>query len=278
MLRSIFNTVAEDYEAARPGYPEALVEDILTFAALPDGARCLEVGCGTGQATLPFARRGLSILCLDIGLDLLRRAQANLSAYPSVRFQNIAFEDWTPEPEPFDLFLSATAFHWVPPEIGYPKAARILHPGATLALIWNLHLPEREGFFVEVDDLYRRYYPAYSEPRKRHPTVEPDPSIIRYIEETGSFGTVDARTYPFPQVYTTAEYLRLINTFSDHLAMPEEKRKALYTGIADLIERSYGGRITKNVLSVLYLAKKKATLDEHSTENGRADSKNLFMA
>ncbi len=98
MLRSIFNTVAEDYEAARPGYPEALVEDILTFAALPDGARCLEVGCGTGQATLPFARRGLSILCLDIGLDLLRRAQANLSAYPSVRFQNIAFEDWTPEP------------------------------------------------------------------------------------------------------------------------------------------------------------------------------------
>lgn len=260
LLRLIFDTVAADYDAARPGYPEPLIEDVLGFAALAPAARCLEVGCGTGQATLPFARRGFSILCLDIGAELIRLASENLRNFPAVRFQNTAFEDWIPGPDSFELLFSGTAFHWVPPETGYAKAGRVLRPGGALALFWNTHPPEKEGFFVEVDELYRRYAPAYVEPQNRQRVPEPDPSITGFIETTGCFGPVEVRTYPFPQVYTTAEYLRLINTFSDHLAMPVDKRKALYAGIADLIEGRYAGKINKHVLSTLYLAKRAGAL------------------
>jgi SAM-dependent methyltransferase len=258
-LRSTFNSVVQDYDAIRPGYPEELVGDVFSFAALPPNPRCLEIGCGTGQATLPFARHGCAILCLDIGEQLLARAAEKLRPYPAVRFQKAAFEDWSPEPEPFDLFFSATAFHWVPPEIGYPKAAQVLRSGGTLALFWNVHPPEkREGFFVEVDELYRRYHPGWVEPGKRKAKISPDPSITQAIDATGLFGAVDTRVYPSPREYSTEQYIQLINTFSDHLAIPEKERFALYSGIADLIERRYAGKVIKNAQTELFLARRRA--------------------
>ncbi len=258
-LRSTFNSVAEDYAAIRPGYPDGLIEDVITFAALQPGARCLEVGCGTGQATLPFARRGCHILCLDIGAELLVRAVENLSPYTQVRFQQIPFEDWPLEPELFDLLFSATAFHWVPPEIGYPKAAQVLRPGGTLALFWTTHAPQKEGFFIEVDDLYRRYDPAWVEPEKRRSIAQDEQVIRERIGSTGLFGPVEVRHYPAPRILTTTEYLQLINTFSDHLALPEDNRRSLYDGIADLIDSHYGGRIVKHTQVDLYLAHKESS-------------------
>ena len=65
--RHLFNQVAELYDSARPGYPGALFDDILSYANLPQNARILEVGCGTGQATLPLARRGYAIDCIEPG-------------------------------------------------------------------------------------------------------------------------------------------------------------------------------------------------------------------
>jgi SAM-dependent methyltransferase len=257
-LRSTFNTVAQDYDAIRPGYPEELVNDIFSFASLPSTSRCLEIGCGTGQATLPFARRGCEILCLDIGEQLLARAAEKLRPFPAVRFQKVAFENWPPESELFDLFFSATAFHWVPPEIGYPKAAQVLRSGGTLALFWNVHPLEKEGFFAEVDEVYQRYYPGWVALEKRPSKISPDPSITQLIDGTGLFGAVDARVYPSPQGYSTAQYIQLINTFSDHLAMPEKARFELYSGIADLIERRYAGKVIKNAQTELFLARRSA--------------------
>jgi 16S rRNA A1518/A1519 N6-dimethyltransferase RsmA/KsgA/DIM1 with predicted DNA glycosylase/AP lyase activity len=51
----------------RPRYPEEIVEHIIAFATLPAHGRIFEVGCGTGQMTLPFARRGYAVVALDQG-------------------------------------------------------------------------------------------------------------------------------------------------------------------------------------------------------------------
>ena len=53
-----FDEIANLYEAARPGYPDALIEDVVSYADLKLNDRILEVGCGTGQATKSFARQG----------------------------------------------------------------------------------------------------------------------------------------------------------------------------------------------------------------------------
>jgi SAM-dependent methyltransferase len=62
-----FDEAAQLYDAVRPRYPEAIVEQSIAFAALPAHGRVFEVGCGTGRMTLPFARRGYAMVALDQG-------------------------------------------------------------------------------------------------------------------------------------------------------------------------------------------------------------------
>ena len=116
--RTSFDRAARLYDEARPGYPEELVADVVALSDIPEGGRILEIGCGTGQATLPFARRGHRMLCLDIGPEMAAVAAENLRSFPGVEVRAQAFEDWQPDGELFDLVLSGTAFHWVDQRVG----------------------------------------------------------------------------------------------------------------------------------------------------------------
>ena len=259
-LRTIFNSAASEYDAIRPGYPDALIEDVITLSSLPENPRLLEIGCGTGQATRSFAPRGYEILCLDIGPDLIARAQENLRAFPRVRFENVSFENWEAEPQPFDLVYSATAFHWIPPAVGYPKAAHVLRPGGTLAVFSNEHPYIYTGFFDEVQAVYNRLVPEWQVEGKPAParlhTNDEIHAEAAFIDSMGLFAPVIVRTYPWKRTYTTAEYLILLNTYSNHRNLEEPRRQTLYQSIADLIERRYGGRVEKEYLGVLFLARK----------------------
>jgi SAM-dependent methyltransferase len=256
VLRETFNSAAQDYDAIRPGYPDALIEDVAALSGIPEGGRALEIGCGTGQATLPFARRGYAILCLDIGADLLAIAQEKLRAFPNVQFQHTAFEDWPLAPGIFDLVFSATAFHWIPREIGYAKAAQALKPGGALAVFANRPPRPFTGFAAEVQSVYHQYVPEWENPSEQ-PSLETEIcETCAYIESTGIYSSVTVRTYPWTKTYTTREHLRLLNTYSDHLLLAEGRRRSLYQAIADLIERRYRGKVERPYVSVLYLAKK----------------------
>ena len=63
--RFVFDEIAELYDRARPGYPEALVDDVVALSGIAPGGRILEIGSGTGKATEAFARRGFRIVCLE---------------------------------------------------------------------------------------------------------------------------------------------------------------------------------------------------------------------
>ncbi len=93
-LRTTFNQVALLYDQVRPGYPEALFDDVVSLSRINPGGRILEIGCGTGQATVPFARLGYRILGIELGKNLATVAQKNLAAYSQVEVRNTAFEDW----------------------------------------------------------------------------------------------------------------------------------------------------------------------------------------
>ena len=51
----MFGEVVQDYDQVRPGYPDDLVDDV---TALSGAGPALEVGAGTGKATVSFAARG----------------------------------------------------------------------------------------------------------------------------------------------------------------------------------------------------------------------------
>src|ERR671938_966571 len=100
-LRATFDEVALLYDRARPGYPEALFDDVVALSGIPPGGRILEIGCGTGQATVPLARRGYRILCVELGENLAAAARRKLATFPQVEVRTAAFEDWPAEHNAF---------------------------------------------------------------------------------------------------------------------------------------------------------------------------------
>ena len=92
--RTLFDRVAERYDATRRSYPAEVVDAVLTVSAIAPGAAVLEVGCGTGQLTRQLAGRGFDLTAIDIGPAMVEAARRNLSD-PGVRFKVTAFEDIT---------------------------------------------------------------------------------------------------------------------------------------------------------------------------------------
>ncbi len=83
-LRMTFDAVADLYQQARPEYPEQLYDALVEAAGIKTGDRLLEVGCATGKATIPLARCGFRITCIEIGPDLVVAARCNLTDFPGV--------------------------------------------------------------------------------------------------------------------------------------------------------------------------------------------------
>jgi len=100
--------------------------DDLAAAVVAPGARVLEIGCGTGQATVPLAERGYRIVAVELGTDMAAVARRNLAAFDAVEVVTAAYEEWPLPGEPFDVVFSATAFHWIDPAVRVSKSADAL--------------------------------------------------------------------------------------------------------------------------------------------------------
>lgn len=246
-LKTTFNTASTLYEDVRPGYPEALISDVVDISGIQNSSRILEVGCGTGKATRPFAERGYELVCLDIGADLIAVAKEKLKAFPNVSFVEHAFEEWESDRK-FDLIISATAFHWVDPKVRYLKASEVLKSKSFLAVFSNQHVRKDEGFFVESQSLYDKYYAPLTTNRPTHATNFPG------VE---AFQVPIKRVYPWTQTYSSEQYIKLLGTYSGHIALPGKNKRLLFEGIANLIETKYNGQITKYYEAVLDLRERK---------------------
>jgi SAM-dependent methyltransferase len=259
-LRTTFDGEALLYDKVRPGYPEELFDDVVSLSGTPPGGRVLEVGCGTGRATLPFARRGYRILCVELGENLAAVARRNLASYPRAEVLTADFEDVSVPEGAFDLAISATAFHWLDPAVAYPKAARALRTGGAIALFWNehVHSDASGNFFGAAQEVYEREAPEIvPDDYKGLPQPHELPDRTAEIEASGLFGGVIRRVYRWDEPYDAEGYLRVLSTYSGHIALDPTSRERLFGGIHDLIEREYGGRIVKGYATTLYLAGRK---------------------
>jgi SAM-dependent methyltransferase len=259
-LRTTFDDVAHRYDRARPSYPPALVDDVIALSGIPAGGRILEVGCGTGKATELFAPRGYRIDAVELGANLAEITRQKLAAYPGVAVHVGDFETWPVEASAYDLAISAQAFHWIDPAVGYPKQTHALKPGGSIALWWNTHVQsEADGeFFAAVQSIYHREAPELARRGKAPPRPEDVPFPAKDdVDRSGQFGEVTIRTYRWVLGYDAAAYVDVLSTYSDHLAMDPVGRDRLFHGVADLIDREYGGRITKGYLTVLFLARRR---------------------
>ena len=249
--RITFEEVADLFDEVRPGYPEELVEDVLALSGMPADGRILEIGCGPGNSTLPFARRGYRITGIELGERLAALAVENCRAFPGVEIQNMAFEDWALEEKAFDLAISADAFHWIPPEVGYPKVAGALKDTGSAAFFWNVPVDPQTDWSMAIEEIYREQAPQIDNPDKSF-TPEWLVGVIKdNFAVAGCFGEVTVRQYRWAETYTSERYLKMLRTFSGHRCLDEMTRDRLYAGIREVIER-FGGRVRKPNLVVLF--------------------------
>jgi SAM-dependent methyltransferase len=274
--RASFNDAASLYDAARPDYPEALFDDVIALSGVPVGGAVLEIGSGTGKATLPLARRGFSILGIELGEQMAALARAKLTAYPHVRIEVGTFEEWPLPEEAFDLAVSASAWHWIDPSIGYEKVARALQPTGSLAVMWSSqgypNAPdsnndpgmgyasedEYHAFIQALQDVYSRLAPELADRR----AARRSPGAHRFVraealEASGFFKAPVVRYYPWETTYTTASYLQLLDSYSTHRVLDPATHERLFAAIGDLIETRFGGRVTRRWRAELYLARRR---------------------
>ncbi len=269
--RTAFDGVADTYDRARPGYPEALFADLRSTGLLP-GSTALEIGCGTGQATRQLAEVAADVWCVELGPTLAERAREHLADLRHVHVLVGSFEEIELPLGQFDLVFSATAFHWVDPSVGFERAASILKPSGTLALATNAHVAG--GTQVEILDdvaaLQEAIYPEIG-PWKfplssdtfasalaggdiAHVWARIERSFQRPPDVHALFDPPLVCTYEWTASYTSESYLDMLATQSPYIRLDVDRRSRLFDGIARLIESRLDGTVTKLYLAILAVA------------------------
>lgn len=259
-LRATFDAAAARYQQARPDYPAELFGELVRLAGLSPGDRLLEVGCATGKATLPLARAGLRIVCLEIGPNLVIEARRELSAYPAVEVVRQAFEDWHPTAggSGYDLVFAATSWHWIDPSVRYRRAWQALRPGGHLAFWSATHVVPADGdpFFSEIQDVYDEIGEDLP-PGTRFLRPGEVPDSVAEIQDSGLFDEVAVRQFDWEVRYDADGYIGLLDTFSGHLAMAPWQRDRLYGEIRRRLALRPDGQLRRHWGAALHVARRR---------------------
>jgi SAM-dependent methyltransferase len=249
--RDTFEEAADLYDEVASIYPDELVKDILSLSGIVSKGKILEIGCGPGNATILFARKSYRILGIELGERLAAIAIEKCRSYPGVKILNMAFEDWKLEERVFDIALAADAFHWIPPEVGYPKVARALKDTGSLDFFWRVPVNPETDWSRAINYLYQEIAPQFINPDKRFTAEWLVGIVTKNIEASGCFGEVTTKQYFWPTSLTGDQYIKGLRTFSMHKDMKKEMRENLYTRILEVIEQ-FGGKVVQPNSVVLF--------------------------
>lgn len=246
VLRETFGAVAEQYDRGRPPYPATVFDDLVELAGLGTGSRVLEIGPGPGNATVELARRGLAVTGVELSPELAEVARRKL---PEAEIVVADFERWEPSAADFDAVVAFTAFHWIAGGVRYSKPARLLRPGGALAVVHTHHVMNDDPFWVESQADYEAVLPSPENfpppPIEEKPWLAPDSAL---------FPTLEQRRYPDERTYSPDEYVALIATHSENIALPAGRREELFRRLRDRVAAQ--GAVRKLVvyeLTVAYL-------------------------
>lgn len=240
--RTTFEEAADLFNESRPEYPAALVEEVIRLSDLEPGDSILEVGCGAGNLTIGFARRGYPLLGVELGVKLAGYARLRCQAYSNVIIVQSAFEDYNLPPHSFDLAISADAFHWIQPEIGYPKLINALKETGSIALVWQITVDPQTEWSRLIDETFRTRAPEYESPFHSY-SLEWLANIIKVNLHTYcGIEAVTVKTFDWLESFNADRYIKLLQTSSILYDMDKEHRQSLHADIRRILI-DYGDRV-----------------------------------
>jgi SAM-dependent methyltransferase len=255
---ALFDRASDEYADGRPGYPDRLLELLRERCGLGAGTSVLEVGAGAGQASLAILRAGARMTLVEPGralADQLARRTDGMDA----RIIVDAFESADLPLGAFDIVAAATAFHWVDPDVGYPKCASVLRKGGWLALWWNVF-----GDDDRPDPFHDALVPILE--AKAPQLVGEGGAATSYafdaearideITRTDAFGPVEQHVIAWEGRHGPEELRRMFATFSPWIALPDDVREELLDDVEALARDRFSGFVVRPYQTVLYLAQR----------------------
>ncbi len=244
------------YEYARPGYPDGLFRDIVSFAELMPDAEILEVGSGPGQATDFFVKNGYRITALEISQPQVRYLKRKYAAYPNFHAVCSAFETFSGAIGAYDLIFSATAFHWIAPEVGYPKAYDLLKTNGSMSVFWHLSSivePKTEPMNA-IRNICRTVAPELDDFISAAESEELHRLRLAQME-AGRFHAPSAFLYRWEEAYSTERYLKLMRSYSDFTEISPGRQTSILHSVADYLH-GIGDQIVIPQEVRMYIGKK----------------------
>ncbi len=262
--RLSFDRDAPSYDS-RPSYPPEIIDALRRDGGLAPGCRVLEIGPGTGQATVPLLAAGARVDAVELGPALAAHLRTRVPG-EHLRVVVGAFEDVDLEPAAYDLVVAATAFHWVPADTGLRRAADALRPGGRLALWWTV-FGDPGGPAPFADALrpgLERIAPTVLTQSSAGTAGDRTPHgldtgrRVGEIDRSGRFGPVDVRRVRWTQRFTPAGVRALYATFSPWRILPDDVRAAGLDHVEDIARDAFDGEVDLTFVTVLYLARRLA--------------------
>jgi SAM-dependent methyltransferase len=247
--RRTFDAHAELYDAARPSYPDALIDGVLARTA---PTHALEIGPGPGNATRSFAHRGIEIVAVEPGARLARLLRQRLAG-ARVTVEEATFEAWEPAGRTFDLVYAAQSIHWIDVAVRYVKIADVLAPGGHVAVIRNVRTPPPAELRAALDAVYADHLPKRVE-GTRDRVAENRARYVGELDTSGLFGPVEVLEVPWTARYATRAYLDLVSTYSDHAVLAPDARAKLLSAIAEVVDRR-GGALDIPYVAMAFIAR-----------------------
>ncbi len=228
----------------------------MSLAAVPGARRVVEIGCGTGKASVLFARRGLGVVGVEPSPTMAAIARAHLAAFIDRTVSVAKFEEWEARPANADIVAAAQSWHWLDPDVALPKVARVLRRPGALAVFANTPGPNDTDLRSELDAVYRTCAPTLADTSvmTRWSTGPAAAERWSLIMMSYGFERPEERYYDWNGAYSTDEYVMLLRTHSDHRLLPPDDLATLIDGIARVIDNN-GGKINFDYRTVLLLTR-----------------------
>ncbi|AMM20113.1 hypothetical protein AX769_07970 [Frondihabitans sp. PAMC 28766] len=228
-----FGPAAGLYEKGRPSYPAEAVEWLL-----PAGAtRVVDVGAGTGKFTRLLVSRGLHVTAIEPSegmRDELIRSVPEAQVLPG------SAERLPIDGESVDAVIAAQAWHWVDPVRAVPEVARVLKPGGTLGLIWNIR-DRGEGWIDALEDLLPDAHSESGMASQNPPVGAP-------------FGPIERRDFSWANPVSPEDVVTMVASRSYVITLEASAREKLLGEVRDLIH-DHPSTVGRTVVEVPYVAR-----------------------
>jgi ubiquinone/menaquinone biosynthesis C-methylase UbiE len=137
MRKDLFESTAYYYARYRPGYPKRFFKYVVQEFKLDKGGRMLDLGCGTGQLSVPLAPYFKEVIAMDPDAAMLKEGKqiAQKAGVRNIKWVKGSSEDLKISMGKFQLVVMGRSFHWMNQKKTLAMLYKILEPGGGVVIV-----------------------------------------------------------------------------------------------------------------------------------------------